>query len=188
MRQFSGALAVCLLVAGAGCDSQSPTAAEVQPARQLRDPLPGFTVRTIAGPEHGHIMCLCCRYGLRPVVVVFTRDLNDDVQELVHKIDVKVGENADKKMAAFLVVLTEDDDAIEPRLKALAEDAGIVNTPLTILAVPTPRPEYRIADDAEVTVVMYVEKEMKVHRSFSPGALDNTAIEALIAYTNKILD
>ena len=188
MTKFSGALALCLLVIGAGCDDQSQTALELKSAPDVREQLPGFDVTGITGPWSGHIICLCCRYGMRPVVVVFTRDLNDDVKDLVQKIDSKVGENQDKKMAAFVVVLTADADEFVPRIKALAKDAGISNVPLTIISAPTPPPEYKIADDAQVTVLMWVERVVKVNRSFATGELDKIAIDALVADTNKILE
>ncbi len=55
------------------------------------------------------------------------------MKDLVTKIDEKVGANKDKKMAAFVVVLTEDPDAVEPKIEALAKDAKITSTPLTIV-------------------------------------------------------
>jgi hypothetical protein len=186
MKYFSGALAMCLLAIGAGCDDQTQTAQEVKSAPDVREQLPGFIVRDITGPWKGQTQCYCCRYGLRPVVVIFTRELDDDLKDLVKRIDAKVGENKDKKLAAFVVVLTDDKEAFVPRLKALAKDAGIANTPLTIIEAAAP-PEYKIADDADVTVMMWIEKEVMVNRSFVRGDLDKIAIDTLVAETNKIL-
>src|SRR5262249_34917322 len=86
-------------------------------------PVPAFNVRDITGPNKGTTLCYRCLYGDQPVVAVFTRDLNDNVRELVKNIDGKVGQNKDKKMAAFVVVLSDDPDAVEPKIVSLAKDA-----------------------------------------------------------------
>lgn len=187
MKRFSSALAACIVVIGAGCDAAASKDIEVQSAPEVRPQLPGFIVRDITGPSRGQSGCYCCRYGLRPVVVVFLRELDDGVRDLLQKIDLKVAENKDHKLCAFAVVLTDEKQAFEPRLKALAKDAGIANTPLTILDSPALPAEYQIDADADVTVMMWVEKEVLVKRSFNRGDLDKTTIDSLVAETNKIL-
>src|SRR6476661_9189240 len=125
MKKFSGITAACLLaVAGVAF------AAELESGLPVGESVPAFNVRDITGPNEGKTLCYRCQYGARPVVTVFTRELSDSVKDLVKKIDAQVGENKDKKMAAFVVVLTEDPDAVEPKLVALAKDSKIANTPL----------------------------------------------------------
>src|SRR5260221_779125 len=116
MKKLSGIAAACLLaVAGVAF------AAELESGLPVGDSVPEFNVRDITGPNEGKTLCYRCQYGARPVVTVFTRELTPSVKDLVAKIDAKVGENKDKKMAAFVVVLTDDPDAIEPKIKSLAK-------------------------------------------------------------------
>jgi hypothetical protein len=150
-------------------------------------PVPPFNVRDITGPSKGDTLCYRCKYGSQPVVTVFTREMNDTVKDLVKKIDAKVGANKDKKMAAFVVVLTDNPDSVEPKLEALAKDAKITNTPLTIIEGVTGPPDYKLSKDAEVTVMMWVESEVKVNQAFGKGQLDKKAVDALVAETKKIL-
>ncbi len=65
-------------------------------------------------------------------MVIVTSSLTDDLASLVKQFDDKVGENKDKKMAAFVIFLSADSDG--SKLKALAEKHGIKNTPLTMLS------------------------------------------------------
>lgn len=198
MMRLSGTLTLCLALIGAGCESQSQTAIEATPSPRVRQPLPGFNVVDITGPWRGHgPHCYCCQYGYRPIVIIFARELDGDVPHLVKRVDVLVGENKETRLAAFVAiitenavvtenedaVLTEDQEAFKPRLKALAESAGIAHTPLTIIEAASPPPEYQIADDAEVTFVLLVDKEVQIRRSFARGELDESAIDALIAET-----
>ena len=183
MKKFSGALAVCLLVAGAAYAAE-----KLESGLPVGEKVPAFNVRDITGPSKGKTLCYRCQYGARPVVTVFTRELTDSVKDLVKKVDAKVGANKDKKMAAFVVVLTDDPDAVEPKLEAMHKDSKIANTPLTIVEGDAGPPEYNLAKDAEVTVMMWVDSEVKVNQSFAKGKLDKKAVDSLIAETKKILE
>jgi len=122
------------------------------------------------------------------VVAIITRKLTDDLASLVKQVDEKVGANKDKKMAAFVVVLTEDPDAVEPKLVALAKDSKIEKTPLTLIEGVTGPPDYKLSKDAEVTVMMWVDGVVKVNHAFAKGKLDKKAVESLVAETKKILE
>ena len=184
MKKFSGVAAACLM-ALAGVAFAADTLESGLPVGE--GPVPPFNVRDITGPNKGKTLCYRCQYGDRPVVTVFTRELNDTVKDLVKKIDARVGENKDKKMAAFVVVLTEDPDAVEPQIEALAKDAKIVNTPLTIIEGSAGPEDYKLSKDAEVTVMMWVDETVKVNQAFARGKLDKKAVEALVGETKKIL-
>lgn len=183
MKKSLATFAVCFMaVAGIAL------AEELKSGLPCGDMVPAFNVRDITGPNKGKTLCYRCNYGARPVVTIFTRELNDNVKELVKQIDGKVGENKDKKMAAFVVVLSDNPDAIEPKIEALAKDAKITNTPLTLVEGVTGPPNYKLSKDAEVTVMMWVESEVKVNQAFSKGKLDKKAIETLVGETKKILN
>ena len=53
---------------------------------------------------------------------------------------------------------------------------------------PTGPPSYHIAKDADVTVLLYVDKTVKVNRAFKKGELDNKAIMAVLGDLPKILE
>ncbi len=55
------------------------------------------------------------------MVNVFTREITDNLASLVKKIEKIVADNSEKKMAAFVVHLTDDLDASEATLKKLAK-------------------------------------------------------------------
>jgi hypothetical protein len=183
MKKFSAALMVCLFAVGAAF-----AADEVKSGLPVGKDVPPFNVRDITGPAKGTTLCYRCKYSSQPVVAVFTREMTDEVKDLVKKVDTKVGENKDKKMAAFVVVVTEDPDTVEPKLVALAKDSKITSTPLTIVEGATGPPNYDLSKDAEVTVMMWVDSEVKVNQAFAKGKLDKKAIESLVAETKKILD
>lgn len=182
MKKVLGLAAACL-VAGVALAAE-----EIKSGLPVGEEVPPFNVRDITGPAKGTTLCYRCKYGDQPVVAVFARDLSENVKDLVKKVDGVVGKNADKKMAAFVVVMTDDPDAFEPKLEALAKDAKLAKTPLTIVEGAGGPPDYKISKDADVTVMMWVNSEVKVNQAFAKGKLDKKSVDKLIDDTKKILD
>jgi len=121
------------------------------------------------------------------VVNVFAREITDDLTSLVKQIDETVGAHSDQKMAAFVVVLTDDPDAVEPALKELTEKHKIEKAPLTVFDGLAGPPNYKIAKSADVTVMMWVGGKVKVNRAYAKGEFDKAAIDSIVKDTSTIL-
>ena len=121
------------------------------------------------------------------MVAIITRKLTGDLASLVKQVDEKVGANKDKKMASFVVVLSEDPAANEAKLKELAKKEGIKNVPLTTFADSAGPESYKVSKDAEVTVLLWVGLKVKANHAFAPGKLDKDGIKAVLDDTAKIL-
>jgi ABC-type uncharacterized transport system substrate-binding protein len=105
---------------------------------------------------------------------------------LVKQVDKKIGEN--ESLKAFVVVLSEDADATAEELKKLAEKQGIKNVPLTVFEGAAGPPSYKIAEDAEVTVLMWSNTEVKVNHAFAAGEFNKKAVKSVVADVEKILN
>ncbi|RLS51167.1 MAG: hypothetical protein DWH91_19775 [Planctomycetota bacterium] len=151
------------------------------------DGVAAFNVLDVTGPSAGTKLCYRCQYGRRPVVSVFAKKMTPEVAALTKEIDNTVGSNTDKKMAAFVVMLT-DSPEVETSLKTVAKDQGIKHTPLTTFEGTTGPAEYKLAADAEVTVMMWVQGKVAVNKSFKAGELTKEAIAASVKDTAKILN
>ena len=122
------------------------------------------------------------------MVNVFTREITDNLTSLVKKIEKIVADNSEKKMAAFVVHLTDDPDASEETLKKLAKKHGIKNVPLTNFDGLAGPPDYKIAEEADVTVLMWVKGTVKVNFALRKGELTKKKIKEIVAATAKILE
>ena len=122
------------------------------------------------------------------MVNVFTREITDSLTSLVKKIEKVVAKNSDKKMAAFVVHLTDDPDVSEVVLKKLAKKHKIKNIPLTNFDGLAGPPAYKIAEKADVTVMMWVDTKVKVNFAFRKGELTKKKIDEIVAATAKILN
>ena len=91
-------------------------------------------------------------------------------------------------MAGFVVYLTDDRDAAEKELKAFAKKHNIKNVPLTVFDGTAGPPSYKIAKDADVTVMMWKGTKVEVNHAFGKGKLNKKAAKAVASDTSKILE
>ncbi len=181
MRTF---LALSILASGLSV----ATAADLQSGLQIGAYPSPYYVAVITGPGAGEKLCYRCRYGAQPVENIFARKMDENVTKLVKEIDGLVGKNRDSRMSAFVVVLTDDPDAQEASLKKTAEGQGIKHTPLTVYENSVGPAKYRIAKDADVTVMMWVDSDVKVNHALKGSDLNAEAIAKIVGDTKKILN
>ncbi len=121
------------------------------------------------------------------MVTIFARKITENLTSLVKKIDGLVAKNKDEKLSAFVVLLSEDADADEAKLKELAKKHRIKTTPLTVFEGIAGPPNYKIAKDADVTVLMWDRRKVKVNHAFGKDGLNKKAVKLVVADTSKIL-
>jgi hypothetical protein len=181
--------AAAMMGMGLIASGSSVRAGEVKSGLKPGDAPPAFLVQDATGPAAGTgKLCYRCRYGGNPVVAVFTHKLDESVTSLVKQVDAQVEKNKDKKLKAFVVLLTDDPDKAEPKLKEIAEKNNIKNVPLTIFDGPLGPLDYKLSPKAETTVLMWVKSDVKVNHAFSDGKLDQKTIDAIVHDTGKILN
>ena len=105
---------------------------------------------------------------------------------LVKKIDEATSNNSDAHMASFVVMLSDDPDTMEKKLKDLSTKEHIKKTALTVFDTAGPKP-YKIAKDADVTVLLYVGKRVKANYAFKKGELEDKSAETILGDLPKIL-
>ena len=119
---------------------------------------------------------------------IFTRSLDDNLASLVKQVDKVIGENEDQKMAGFVVLLTDDPDAAESELQAFADKHNITNVPLTLFDGTAGPESYKVAEEAEVTVMLWRDKTVEANHAFGEGKLNKSGIAKIIKDTSKILN
>ncbi|MCU0703553.1 MAG: hypothetical protein MUF18_06195 [Fimbriiglobus sp.] len=162
-------------------------AAEIKSGPQAGEKVPGpFHPLNVNGESAGKKACLFCKYGDSPVAMVFARNPEcEGTKKLIAKLEEATAANSKSEMGAFVVFLS-DDDKTEGKLKKLAEDAKLKNVTLAVDNPAGPK-EYNVAKDADVTVVFYTDRTVKVNKSFAKGTITDKDIEALTKDMSKIL-
>jgi hypothetical protein len=117
--------------------------------------------------------------------MVFARDTSDKLTSLVKKIDAATAKHNGCSMGSF-VVFCNDDEKLEDKLKDLVKKEKIEKTILTIDNPAGPK-GYNVNKNADVTVVLYVNKNVKANYAFKKGKLGDKDIEKIIGDLKKIL-
>lgn len=147
-------------------------------------PQPFFPLN-INGPTPNEKQCLVCRNQDNPVAMIFAREPNEQLVSLIKKLDAETVKNADKKMGSF-AVFCNDSEALQGKLADLAKSAKLEKFTLAIDNPTGPAP-YKIAKDADVTVVLYNKSKVVANYTFKKGELKAGDVEKIVSDVSKIV-
>jgi len=152
---------------------------------QIPGPFHCMQVKNADNPSwDGTSQCLVCQNGGRSVAMIFAREVNEPLTGLLKKLDSEVAKS-DKKMGAFIVLLTKDE-AAEKKLKEIATKEKITHVSLATMENPSGPPEYKVAKDADVTVVLYKAQKVEANRAYKKGEFDDKAVAEVLSDLPKI--
>jgi L-lactate utilization protein LutC len=117
--------------------------------------------------------------------MIFAREVSDPLTSLVKKIDEATAKTSDCRMGSF-VVFCSDAEGLEKQLKELAEKQDLKKVVLSI-DNPSGPPDYKVAKDADVTVVLYTKHSVKANHAFKKGELKVEHIEKVLKDVSKIV-
>ena len=151
---------------------------------EVARPKPFFPLN-LNGPTPDKKECLVCRNGNNPVAMIFARDTSDQLTSLITKLDTETVKNADKKMGSF-AIFCNDAEGLDTKLKGLAKTQNLKSFVLAIDNPTGPEP-YKIAKDADVTVVLYNKSKVIANYSFKKGELKSADVEKIVSDVSKIV-
>jgi hypothetical protein len=118
--------------------------------------------------------------------MIFARGISDPLTSLVKQIDSATAKHTDRRLGSFVVFLN-DEEGFEKKLQELAKKENLEHTPLMVMSNPTGPSGYEIAKDADVTVVLYVKRVVKVNHAFKKGELKSADVEKIVGELPGIL-
>ena len=116
---------------------------------------------------------------------MFARGTSDSLTSLVKSLDSEIAKN--KSFCSFVVML-DDENETAKSLKALAKQAGITHVPLTMAVNRGGHPYYKIHKDADITVLMWRDSQVKVNHAYKKGDMTAADVKTVLADLPKILD
>jgi len=168
--------------------------AEMTSGPQVGDRVGAFTVTKVAGnPDDGvtdgKSLCYRCRTGARPVVMVFARSADDKLAKLVKEIEEEVEEHADDKLIGFVNMIGGDAKSLTTAAGDFVSKHGIKRVAFVVPedAKDGP-PDFKIAPDADVTVVCYREGKVMSNHAFPKGGLTDASIDAVEKAVCKLVE
>ena len=135
-----------------------------------------FLVAT--GPERGQPTCYVCETAEKPGVIVFARSVSDPLAKLLNKCDDALAGRPKDTMRAWMTVLGEKTIGLDD-LSKFAKQAGLKSVPVGVFDDPIGPPSYKLAEDADVTVLLFVDKKIVANFAFRAGELDAKAVDRI---------
>jgi hypothetical protein len=161
-------------------------AGSVTSGPQVGDRVPGpFKPLCVSGTDAGQAVCQYCKNGARPVAVLFAKDVTPALAQLIKKIDAVTGAYKEAGLGSYVVVCTDAAGANQ-QLAAIAQQMQIQNTVMTLYKAGGPE-QYRLAPEADVTVLLYSHFTVKANHAFKNAELTEAATNAILADLGKML-
>ena len=183
-------MAVAVVMAAAAATAS----AEITSGPQVGDHVGAFTVTKVAGnPDDGFAVgrsgCYRCKTGAKPVVMVFARTGNESLAKLLKKIDEELEEHQEEKLTSFVNMLGTDPESVKKATEDFVAKNGFKRIAFVVPedAKDGP-PDFKIASDADVTVVCYKAGTVVANHAFAAGQLSDEKIAAVVAASCKLVE
>ena len=178
MRACFMAVAITVVAAVASADVTS--------GPQVGERVGAFTVTKVTGNADdgvadGKKLCYRCKMGQRPVVMVFARSADEKLAKFCKELDEEIEEHADTKLTAFVNMIGAEEESLKKSAADFVSKHGIKRVAFVVPEDMKNGPEdFKIAPEADVTVVCYKEGEVKANHAFAAGGLSDEKIEAIV--------
>jgi hypothetical protein len=141
------------------------------------------------GVKVGAQLCYRCKYGGRPMVMVFARTADESLAALTTKLDEEVAEHSDKKLAAFVNLMGADREALEDQAEKFGKDTKVSNVPIVVPVEFENGPaDYGINPDVGVTVIVADKGAVVASHALAADGLTEEAVAAIIADVEKLVN
>lgn len=148
--------------------------------------IPAFNFLNCNGDKAGALTSQVVKNGANPVAMIFARELSEPVIALIKKLDTATAANAKAKMGSF-VVFCSDEPKLQGRLEELARKEKIAHCIIGIAQKKMGPAGYGLHPEADVTVVLYVNRTVKANFAFKKGEMKEKDIDAILMALPKVL-
>jgi hypothetical protein len=128
------------------------------------------------GTQRGKSHCYVCEAADKPAVIVFARNLSDPLARLTRQLDQALADHQAAALHAWITFLSDDQPSLDPKVVKWGQDHALRRVPLGVFEDAGGPPTYRLAGDADVTVLLYVRQRVVANFAFRSGELTDEAI------------
>jgi hypothetical protein len=132
------------------------------------------------GAERGQSHCYICDTADHPAVVIFARRLSDPLGKLVAGLDKAVADDKAASLRAWVTFLSDDQIALDPKIVEWAKKYAIHGVPLAVFENIDGPPSYRLSRDADVTVLLFVNRKVVANFAFREGELTGERVNEVL--------
>jgi hypothetical protein len=144
-----------------------------------------YSFLVASGPERGRQTCYVCETAEKPAAIVFARKVSEPLGKLLSKFDEAVGTHKEG-MRSWMTILGEKAISLDDLAK-WSKEVGLKQVPLGVFDDPAGPPSYKLHEDAEVTVLLFVKEKVIANYAFRANELNDSAIEKIVKELPKLI-
>jgi hypothetical protein len=177
-----GCLTGFICAVGTPADVANPCQSGLQPGQR-----PGPYAAVIStGTHRGESHCYICETADRPAVVVFARSLSDPLGKLAQQLDKALADHKKSELRCWITFLNEDQLSLDPKVVQWSQKHALRSVPLGVFEDAGGPPSYRLAADADVTVLLFVKQKVVANFAFRAGELKDEKIAEVLQALPRI--
>lgn len=135
-----------------------------------------YSAVIVTGPQRGQSCCYICETGDKPAVVLFARTLSAPLGKLVHRIDRTMADPKMTDLRGWVTFLSDNQPDLDPKIVQWSQHHAIRSVPLGVFEDAGGPPAYRLAGEADVTVLLFVKQKVVANFTFRTGELTDDKI------------
>jgi hypothetical protein len=145
---------------------------------QVRERPGPYSFLVASGPERGQQTCYVCETAEKPGVIVFARSVSDPLGRLMAACDESIARRPKDSMRAWLTVLGEKTIGLD-ELGTWAKKQGLKSVPIGVFDDPAGPPSYKLSRDADVTVLLFINRKVIFNATYRTGDLNDSAVKRI---------
>ncbi|HEV3143869.1 MAG TPA: hypothetical protein VGZ47_08305 [Gemmataceae bacterium] len=145
-----------------------------------------FVVST--GKERGQSTCFICQTEDKPAVIVFARQSSEELGKLAAELDKAVADPKNAPLRGWVTFLSDNQPKMDPQVVQWGQKHAIRSMPLGIFEDNDGPPSYRLGQDADVTILLFVKQKVVANFAYRTGELTDTARAEVLKAVPKILE
>ena len=139
------------------------------------------------GAERGESHCYICDTAEHPAVIVFARSITDPLGKLAAGLDKAVGDNKAADLRAWVTFLSDDQTSLDPKLVEWGRKNALHAVPVGVFENLDGPPSYRLSRDADVTVMLFVNRKVVANFAFRAGELTDERVADVLKVLPGVL-
>jgi hypothetical protein len=182
MKHMIGCAAV-VLFAGVVVSAQDPCKSGLQTGAR-----PGpYSSVVVTGSNRGTSHCFICETGDKPAVIIFARSFGDALGKLAHGVDKALGQHKDSDLRAWITFLNDDEASVNGKIVKWAQKHAVGSVPIAVFEDVGGPPAYKLARDADVTILLAVNQKVVTNFAFRDGELTDARIEEVLKSVSALV-
>ena len=140
------------------------------------------------GVNRGAAHCYICETADRPAIIVFARALSDPLGKLAQRMDKSLETYKKADLRGWITFLADDQSNLDPKVIAWGQQHAVRNLPLGVFEDVVGPPSYRLAAEADVTVLVFVKQKVVANFAFRAGELNDSKTEEIMKALPRIAE